>query len=149
MLGAMSIWGAQPFDNDGAVNWAFSLVRGSDLSLVEQALARIEATGSDPVPEPAGAEAIAACDVLARLKGAPGEWNEYSDVIANWVAARRPRELRPELIARGRAAILRIQEGPSKLRDLWDQNGAEAWRTALADLDRRLAAGSEQAGQIP
>ena len=145
----MTIWGAQPFDNDGAVDWAFLLVRGSDLSLVEFALARIEATGSDPVPEPAGVEAIAACEVLARLKGAPGQWNEYADLVGTWAATGYPLEPSAELIARGRAAILRIQEGPSKLRDLWDQNGAEAWRAALADLDSRLAADSVRAGQRP
>jgi hypothetical protein len=68
----MGAWGELAFDNDAANDWAYGLDDVDDLSLVESALQVIEAVGSGYLDQDIACNALAACEVLARLRGKPG-----------------------------------------------------------------------------
>jgi hypothetical protein len=65
-------WGELAFDNDAANDWAYGLDDVNDLSLVESAFAELEAVGSAYLDQDLACNALAACEVLARLRGQPG-----------------------------------------------------------------------------
>jgi len=127
------------FDNDDANDWAYGLDGVSDLSLVETAFEQVEAVGSSGYLEQGVAcNALAACEILARLRGRPGYTNAYTEKVDQWVAAHR---IDPPagLMARGEATIDRILGPGSELRELWEEAGDEEWRTAVDDLRSRMS----------
>lgn len=135
----MGAWGELAFDNDTAGDWAFQLDEVDDLSLVEAAFDEVEEAGEEYLDQDAACNALAACEVIARLQGNPGYTNSYTETVDNWVAAHK---LKPSaaLLKRASAAIDRILGEDSELRDLWeeDEGEAEKWRAAVEDLRRRL-----------
>lgn len=133
----MGAWGALAFDNDEANDWAYDLEDAFDLSMVAKAFAEVERGGY--LESSTASEALAACEVLARLKGRPGYTNAYTDKVDRWVAAH---QINPpvDLVSRGNAAIDRILGDDSELRELWAESGDEDWLAAVADLRSRLTA---------
>jgi hypothetical protein len=126
------------FDNDDANDWALDLDGVSDLSLVESAFEQVEAVGSSGYLEQGLAcNALAACEVLGRLRGQLGYTNAYTEKVDKWVAAHR---IDPPigLVTRGAAAIVRILGPGSELRDLWEEAGDEDWRAAVVELRSRI-----------
>jgi hypothetical protein len=134
----MGAWGALAFDNDDANDWAYGLDGVSDLSLVESAFKQVDSVGSSYLEQGLACNALAACEVLARLRGRPGYTNAYTEKVDQWVAAHRI-DSPTGLITRGEAAIDRILGPGSELRDLWEEAGAEEWRAAVADLRSRMS----------
>jgi hypothetical protein len=134
----MGAWGVLAFDNDDANDWAYDLDGVSDLSLVESAFEQVEAVGTGYLDQSQACNALAACEVLARLRGQPGYRNAYTDKVDQWVAAHR---IDPPsgLIARGEAAIVRILGPESELRELWEEAGDHEWRAAVDDLQSRIS----------
>jgi hypothetical protein len=130
-------WGELAFDNDEANDWAYGLEDVDDLSLVESALAEVEELGDEYVDREVGCNALAACEVLARLRGNPGYTNAYTRKVDDWVAA-HPVDPSPALLARAAAAIDRVLGDESELPEVWAESGAAAWRAAVSDLRRRL-----------
>ena len=126
------------FDNDDANDWAYDLDGVSDLSLVESAFEQVEAVGSAYLEQGLACNALAACEVLARLRGRPGYTNAYSEKVDRWVAAHRI-DPPPALIARGEAVIARILGPESELRELWEEAGDHEWRAAVDDLQSRMS----------
>ena len=133
----MGAWGALAFNNDEANDWAYDLEDAADLSIVAKAFAEVERGGY--VESPTASEALAACEVLARLKGRPGYANAYTEKVDKWVAAHRINPP-PELVSRGNAAIDRVLGDDSELRELWAEAGDQDWLAAVADLRARLMA---------
>jgi hypothetical protein len=133
----MGDWGALAFDNDDANDWACGLDDVDDLSLVESAFAELEAAGSGYLEGGLACNALAACEVIARLRGHPGYTDAYTEKVDKWVASHR---IQPpaQTINRGVAAIDRILGKDSELRELWEDADPEPWRIAVADLRRRL-----------
>ena|SRR5438270_8386453 len=133
----MGAWGVLAFDNDDANDWAYDLEKVDDLSLVESAFeAVVEA--EDYLEAPDALNALAACEVLARLNGKPGYRNAYTGKVDEWVAA-HPLTPRAELLGRADAVIDRILGENSELKELWsetDENGN--WLASVKDLRRRL-----------
>ena len=129
----MGAWGVLAFDNDQACDWASELDGVDDLSLVESAFASAESSGEYLVARD-GCNALAACEVLARLRGNHGYRNAYTEDVDAWVQA-HPIEPSAALLARAEAVIERILGQKSELRELWD--GTE-WRESVEDLRRRL-----------
>jgi hypothetical protein len=70
-------WGELAFDNDSANDWAYGLDDVNDLSLIESTFAELEAVGSQYLDQDFACNALAACEVLARLRGQPGCTNGY------------------------------------------------------------------------
>ena len=135
----MGAWGELAFDNDTANDWAYDLDDVDDLSLVESALQEIEAVGSGYLDQHIACIALAACEVLARLRGKPGYQNAYTENVDKWVASH---ELipSPALLSRAKAAIDRVLADNSELRDLWEEGEGDGWRKSVSDLRRRLEA---------
>jgi len=134
----MGAWGVRAFDNDDANDWAYELDGVSDLSLVESAFDDVDATGSSYLDQTPACNALAACEILARLRGRAGYTNAYTEKVDQWVAAHRI-DPPTALIARGQAAIDRILGPESELRDVWEEGGDEEWRVAVDDLRSRMS----------
>src|SRR4051794_18781810 len=66
---SMGTWGERAFDNDTANDWAYDLDGIEDLSLVETAFHELEEAGDDFLDQDLACNALAACEVLARLRG--------------------------------------------------------------------------------
>ena len=126
------------FDNDDANDWAYDLDGVSDLSLVESAFEQVEAVGSTHLEQGLACNALAACEVLARLRGRPGYKNAYTDKVDQWVAQHRI-DPPSELITRGETAIVRILGPESELREIWEDAGDQEWRGAVDDLRSRMS----------
>jgi Domain of unknown function (DUF4259) len=132
----MGAWGVLAFDNDDANDWAYRLDKVKDLSLVESALSHAEEEG-DYLEAPTACEALAACEVLARLLGRPGYNDAYTKTVDEWVA-RHPLKPAPPLLARATAVINRVLGKNSELRELWDEGDSTDWLAAVGDLRDRL-----------
>ncbi len=133
----MGAWGELAFDNDTACDWAYELKNVDDLSLVETAFDEVEAIGSEYLDQDLACNALAACEVLARLNGHPGYQNAYTENVDNWVAA-YPIAPPPELIRRAANVIRRILGDQSELKDLWAESGDALWIKSVEELRRRV-----------
>jgi hypothetical protein len=133
----MGAWGVLAFDNDEACDWASGLNRVKDLSLVSRAFATVGNSDNERIRAHDACDALAACEVLARLKGNPGYKNPYTEDVDVWVAAHSVSPPAP-LLARADAVIDRILGENSELAELWDEGDGTEWRAAVDDLRRRL-----------
>jgi uncharacterized protein DUF4259 len=133
----MGAWGVLAFDNDEANDWACGLDDVSDLSLVDAAFRRVDASAGGYLEQGEAAEALAACEVVARLRGRSGYTNAYTEKVDKWVAE-HPITPSTELIARGSTVIDRILGPESELRELWEEAGDSEWQAAVADLRTRM-----------
>ena len=134
----MGAWGILAFDNDDANDWAYGLEEVADLSLVELAFAEVE-EADEYLEAPTATEALAACEVLARLMGNSGYKNSYTEKVDQWVN-RHPLKPSPAILARADAIIDRVLAPNSELRELWDEADAEEWLQSVEDLRSRLRA---------
>jgi len=134
----MGSFGVLAFDNDEAGDWADRLEYVDDLSLVEAALQEVEHADAARLPTDSARRALAACEVLARLRGNVCYTNVNSEPVDRWVAAHRI-DPSSALLERAQAAIDRILAPGS---DMWavqtESDTFEAWRRAVDDLRRRL-----------
>jgi hypothetical protein len=135
----MGAWGELAFDNDTANDWAYGLEESGDLALIESALADLEERGDEYVDQDVACNALAACEVLARLRGNHGYRNAYTKKVDAWVTV-HPLTPPPALLRRALSAIDRILRDESELRQLWDDAGGDDWRKAMDDLRRRVGA---------
>lgn len=135
----MGAWSHEAFGNDDAGDWIAQLEERNDLGLVESTLDAVLAIGDDYLEAPEAAEAIAAVEVVARLRGRPGKTDADAEAVDKWVALVKL-EASPALIAKARRALDRILTEPSELMELWDESeDAAAWRASVEDLKARLA----------
>ena len=132
----MGAWGVLAFDNDDANDWASGLEKTSDLSLVVSAFAQVD-EAEDYLEAPIATEALAACEVLARLLGRPGYQNAYTEKLDQWVK-QHPQKPSPALLERASAVIERVLADKSELRELWDEGEPEEWLQAVEDLRSRV-----------
>lgn len=133
----MGAWGVLAFDNDDANDWAYDLEKASDLALVESAFEAIE-EADDYLEAPDATNALAACEVLARLNGKPGYQNAYTEKVDQWVAA-HPLQPASSLLKRAETVIDRILGDNSELKELWiDSDENEQWLASIEQLRQRL-----------
>ena len=138
----MGTWDAGSFGNDDAADWVWQMEEAEDLHIVEEAFDRVveELTGDNFVEAPTGSEAIAACEVIARLKGKFGERSTYSEGIDNWVAVH---PMRPDdaLLAKANRALDIVMSDQSELHELWkDTESFDQWQKNVSDLGQRMNA---------
>ncbi len=154
----MGAWGPDTFDNDTACDWASELEDVDDLSVVKAALkAALETDDDDDddddddedggdedggdeeegIDADVACEALAACEVLARLRGAYGARNSYTEPVDNWVKA-HPKAPSPALLKLAHQAIDRVVQPGSELRELWEEAGLAEWLKAVEGLRSRL-----------
>jgi hypothetical protein len=136
----MGAWGILAFDNDEACDWAYDLEKVRDLSLVEEAFASV-AGPAEYLDAHDACNALAACEVLAGLRGNPGYRNSYTEAVDAWVDL-HPMQPSANLLARADVVIERVLGDNSELRDLWDESEALGiqWRKSVEDLRNRLRA---------
>jgi hypothetical protein len=135
----MGAWAADTFGNDTACDWAYGLEKVDDLSLVRQAFEVVLEVGDDYLDADSALEGLAACEVIARLKGNWGLRNPYSEAVDNWVEAHNIKP--PENLVQAALAVIdRILGPPSELLELWEEGDASEWRAAVDDLRCRVRA---------
>jgi hypothetical protein len=136
----MGAWGIGNFDNDTANDWAADFVEGGDLSFVREVLEKVAATTAEEcLQEPVSCHALAACEVIARLKGNWGARNSFSKKLDDWVQA-NPTKPSRDLVQLALCAIDRIVTAPSELRELWDEGRkGPDWHANVEDLRERVA----------
>jgi hypothetical protein len=134
----MGAWAADTFGNDAACDWTYGLEKADDLSLVRQAFDAVVAVADDYLDSDTACEGLAACEVIARLKGNWGIRNPYSETVDNWVEAHK---IKPpeDLVQAALAVVDRILAPPSELPELWE-GGASEWRAAVEELRNRVRA---------
>ena len=81
----MGAWRMGAFDNDTACDWAYELEESSDLSVLDNTFEKVISVGSDYLEAPDAEEAIAAAEVVARMKGKWGERNAYTKTVDLWI----------------------------------------------------------------
>ena len=134
----MGTWGTGAFENDTAADWAFEMEAAEDLSPVLRAIVDVLQVGDDYLDVDDACCALAACEVVARLKGNWGDRDAYSEPVDQWVEA-HPETPRPDLVEGALRAIDRIVKPPSELLELWQEVGAEEWISSVEELRKRVA----------
>jgi hypothetical protein len=126
----MGSWGLDPFDNDDAGDWSWTLEDGAGPEALRDAFAAVVPPSADAS---AGANAVAAASLVAAARGvrvtipeSMQEWLEAQD--GPTVAA-----LAPEAVA----ALDAVLSG-SEVAATWDEQGAE-WRERTRAMRAALA----------
>lgn len=136
----MGTWSHEVFGNDSACDWAAGLAEGEGLGPIEAAIAAVMDAPAGLLDASLAEEALAAAEVLARLRGHAGERSAYTEALDAWVQRTRL-EPPPALVQQALAALQRIGDADSELRESWAEADQEAaWQATLADLRRRLDA---------
>ena len=140
----MGYWGGGSFENDHALDWVGDLAAARDLTFVRAALEAASGVGEAVLDAPVGAEAVAAAEVVAALRG-----NAAADMPEEAAAWARRHRRHPEaagvaLQAAALRALQRVADDPSRseLRLVTDEGDPEArdvWHAAVADLRARLS----------
>jgi len=136
----MGAWSHEAFGNDDALDWVHGLEEVDDLSLIEAAVDAVNDEAEGYLESPQATEALAAIELIARLRGHAAPDEALPEVAEDWIA--RTRLVPPEpLVQRALAALDRIAGDDSELKELWDESdSAEDWAASLASLRERLLA---------
>jgi len=133
-------WDMSSFGNDTACDWSYGLEEVDNLSYVESTLDAVLAAGPGGNVAAEAAEcAVAAAEVIARLKGNWGIENSYSETTDKWVRSHRLTPP-PALVAKAVAALERIVVAPSDLLELWQEGEDDGgWVEAVVELKARVS----------
>jgi hypothetical protein len=131
----MGAWGVGTFDNDAACDWKYDLEQTNDLRVVAATLGAVLAVGDDFLDSDEACNGLAACEVIARLKGNWGPRNAYTESVDKWVLT-HPQPPPPETVRDAVAVIDRVLTEPSELMELWSDN--TAWEEGVKDLRKRV-----------
>lgn len=134
----MEAWGTGALENDVAGDWSFRIVAVGDLSLLSESIEEVLEAGDEELDLDAACLGLAACEVLARLKGNWGKRDSHSETLDKWVED-HPQDVPGDLVAKALAAIDRVLTAPCDLLEHWEQNDLEAWKASVADLRGRIA----------
>jgi hypothetical protein len=136
----MGAWGTDSFENDMACDWKYDLEESDDLQLVEDTFTELLEDGEEYLDSDFACAAIAACEVLARLKGNFGQQDAYTESLDEWIA-NHPQEVAPHLLAAANQSLDRILADDSELKELWeDSDGFEEWKGKVENLRQRMNA---------
>ena len=132
----MGAWAEDALGNDTACDWAGDFAENPSLDLVSAAINNV-LNADDYLDSDEACECLAACEVIARLRGNWGLRNAYSESIDKWVESTN---IVPpaDLINNARKAMERILGENSELQELWDEDGKnEKWHSEMSDLINR------------
>jgi hypothetical protein len=133
----MGAWSKDSFGNDTAGDWAYGLEEVSDLSLVRETIQKVLDSGGEDLEASDAEEAIAAVEVIARLRGNFGQCDAYTETVDNWVKE-HPQKPPSDLVALASRALDRILKPPSELLELWQESDEfEEWKSSVLDLKQR------------
>ena len=133
----MGAWGSGHFENDAACDWVCDLEDYDDLSLVEATIVKaIEAESPDAS---VACEALAAVEVIARLRGNWGVRNEDSEEVDEWVEAHSGLAVPDALVAQSVQALDAVLDETSELRELWaESDELDEWSAKVLELRVRV-----------
>jgi len=137
----MGSWSTSASGNDAALDWLAELVESRGWAMVDEALSAVLGVGDDYLDEQTCQEAIAACEVVAWVLGQPGETDEDTDDLEEWIA---DQEMEPDTnrAKKAKRVLDRVFNEPSELREVWEESDDfEEWKKDLADLKDRLSKG--------
>ncbi len=136
----MGAWSVESFGNDTACDWSYELEEARDLSVVHATLRKVLSASDKYLDSSEACEAIAACEVIARLQGNFGVRDAYTETVDQWVKS-HPTTPSSGLITDAVNALDRILAPQSELCELWDEDGPDPeWHAAMADLRSRVSA---------
>lgn len=136
----MGAWSHEPFGNDSACDWSYELLESSDLSYVESALDKALAVGGAYLEAPDAEEAIAAIEVLAKLRGKGTQSDAYTEDIDEWVRRLGVSPPAP-LLHKAQNVLKRIIASESELLELWQESEELAqWRASIERLSAAIGA---------
>lgn len=136
---SMGAWSADTFGNDTACDWSYGLEKVDDLSLVQQSLEAVLDVGDGYLDSDIACQGLAACEVIARLKGNWGLRNPYTKHVDKWVQTHKI-EPPENLVQAALAVIDRVLAPRSELLELWEDANPSEWRVAVDDLRNRVGA---------
>ena len=138
----MGAWGAGVFENDDACDYVSEVIGDRDLKRLHATLGRVANFGDEYLEAPEASEALAAADIVARLKGNWGQRDAYTAKLDTWVEQSR---LSPgtDMIVAARNAVQRVVTEPSELMELWEEGDATEFRQAVDELASRLTVAEE------
>ena len=134
----MGAWSEETFGNDTACDWVGDFLEEPGIAKVNQTLEAVVAE-QDYLDSDVACEALAACEVIARLKGNWGRKDPYSEKLDRWIES-NSQEIPAELVSKAGAVIAKILGEKSELVELWDEGGRnEVWHGKVNDLAKRVS----------
>jgi hypothetical protein len=136
----MGTWSAQILGNDTACDWVGDFVDARDRRRkVAAAIDAVLKVGDDYLDSDLAVECLAACEVIARLKGHWGVRDPFSETLDAWIEE-HPSTPAAKVVARADRAIARILGPASELPEFWkDSKFYAAWKDNVDDLRERVA----------
>lgn len=133
----MGAWSEETFGNDTACDWIEDFLNNPTADMLNQTLDLI-LEENDYLESDTACEALAACEVIARLKGSWGLRDAYSEKLDQWIE-QNPQKVSSQLAAKAEKAIAKIMDENSELPELWDEGGRNnAWHNKIEDLMQRV-----------
>lgn len=135
----MGAWGSEVYGNDDALELVDEVIGGGGVERLRAAFAHVLKTGDDYLEAPEAAQAVAAADIVSRLRGrnVPAdtgvpelqEWLEGVDFFAA-----------PAVVEEAGRALERVVKAPSELVELWTERGEldAAWANQVWRIAGRL-----------
>lgn len=133
----MGAWAEDAFGNDTACDWADDFSDNPNIEHISRTI-NVIANSNEYIDSDDACEALAACELVAGLKGTWGDTISYSDELDQWV---KTSGIKPtsNLIEAAEKAIAKILSDDSELLELWDEDGVnEQWHQEMADLLARI-----------
>lgn len=133
----MGTWSMEPFGNDTAADWAERLVKTRDLSYLETTLDAILESEGMPLESRSAEEAVAAAEVLAKLRGVGTQSDAYPAAVEHWLRSFQVTPS-PELLRKAQRALERIRKDPKLQAEWYEAADAYAWSQTVARLESVL-----------
>lgn len=134
----MGAWGSGVFENDTACDFASSVADGGGIAALNQAIDRVLSSGASYLEAQDAEEGLAAADIVARLRGSPGQQTAYTASIDSWIANSKA-VASDELAKKAKQSIARILVEPSELLELWTESDEfDGWKRRVEELVQRL-----------
>jgi hypothetical protein len=135
-------WGSGIFDNDEAQDWVDNLVSADNVNFLIFAIQEATRHRSAYLDVDQGAAALAACEVLACLRGRWAEDVAYPQEVRSWVQGQTfsPSDVH---LDQALTALERVIGDRSELKELWtdDEPIENEWMINVARLRERLTPG--------
>jgi len=134
----MGAWAEDAFGNDTACDWAGDFLDAPGIEKIESAIKAV-ISENEYIDSDVACEALAACELVARLKGNWGQRSAYSESIDKWVETGQESPS-AQLVQSASTAIVKILGENSELQELWDEDGInEDWHREMEDLAKRVS----------
>ncbi|HEX9210695.1 MAG TPA: DUF4259 domain-containing protein [Bradyrhizobium sp.] len=134
----MGAWGLGVFENDTSCDFASAVADGGGIDALREAIERVLSSRRNYLEASDAEEGLAAADIVARLRGNPGQQSTYTAAVDAWVAKSKA-VAADELVQKAKQVVARILAEPSELLELWaESQDFDGWKRAVEDVARRL-----------